>query len=133
RRHLIANRVLARRALRRGTCLRPMARIEQFRECGFPPGAPCAHARGQPPGTRCTAPRSIQPSVRREHMRRTVNDWGRVASVAAASCLLWWAWKYRARRRDDTRRALGGSHGVFLRERVTVRAPADRLFAFWKN
>lgn len=39
----------------------------------------------------------------------------------------------RDRRRDDTRRALGGPSGVFLRERVVVRAPIETLFSFWRN
>ncbi len=39
----------------------------------------------------------------------------------------------RERRRDDTRRALGGGAGVFLRERVNVNAPASKLFRFWQN
>ena len=99
-------------------------------------------------------------------MQRNVNDWERVASLAAASFLLWSAWKMkktgaartqvaltavglvaraasgycpvnamlgRERRRDDTRRALGGSKGTFLRERVIVRAPVEQLYAFWRN
>jgi len=72
-------------------------------------------------------------------MKRNVNDWERVATLAAASFLLWSAWKItktlrgRERRRDDTRRALGGSRGTFLRERVIVRAPVGQLYTFWRN
>ena len=97
-------------------------------------------------------------------MQRNVNDWERAASIAAASVLLWSAWKQsgrsrrgptlaaagllargatgycpvnalvgRERRRDDTKRALGGGSGVFLRERISVNAPADKLFKFWQN
>ena len=63
------------------------------------------------------------------------NDWRRVAIVAAASFLAWQALKRlnRGRRRDDTRRALGGSNGIFLRERVEIRAPIDALYKFWHN
>ena len=99
-------------------------------------------------------------------MQRNVNDWERVASLAAASFLLWSAWKMkktgmarnqvaaaavgliaraasgycpvnamlgRGRRRDDTKRALGGARGTFLRERVIVRAPVAQVYAFWRN
>ena len=102
-------------------------------------------------------------------MQRNVNDWERIASLAAASFLLWSAWKMtkenrtgaartrtaltaagliaraatgycpvnamlgRGRRRDDTRRALGGGRGTFVRERVIVRAPIERLYNFWRD
>jgi len=72
-------------------------------------------------------------------MQRNVNGWERVATIAAASFLLWSAWKIRKtmlgreRRRDDTRRALGGSRGTFLRERVIVGAPVEKLYTFWRN
>jgi uncharacterized membrane protein len=99
-------------------------------------------------------------------MQRNVNDWERIASLAAASFLLWSAWKMkktgadrarvaltaagligraasgycpinavlgRGRHRDDTRRALGGSRGTFLRERVIVRAPVEKLYSFWRD
>jgi uncharacterized membrane protein len=93
-----------------------------------------------------------------------MNDWERAASIAAASVLLWSAWKRpgtsrrapalaavgllargasgycpvnamlgRERRRDDTKRALGGGGGVFLRERININAPANTLFKFWQN
>ena len=99
-------------------------------------------------------------------MQRNVNDWERIASLAAASFLLWSAWKRnqrgaartrtaltaagligraatgycpvnavlgRGRRRDDTRDALRGSRGTFLRERVIVRAPVEKLYSFWRD
>jgi uncharacterized membrane protein len=99
-------------------------------------------------------------------MQRNVNDWERIASIAAASFLLWSAWKAkktgaartraaitaagligravsgycpvnaalgRERRRDDTRRALGGGKGTFLRERVIVQAPVEQIYRFWRN
>jgi uncharacterized membrane protein len=99
-------------------------------------------------------------------MQRNVNDWERIASLAAASFLLWSAWKMkqrggartrtaltaagligraatgycpvnallgRERRRDDTRRALSGQRGTFLRERVIVRAPVEKLYSFWRD
>ena len=99
-------------------------------------------------------------------MQRNVNDWERVASLAAASFLLWSAWKMkqrgaartrvaltaagligraatgycpvnallgRGRQRDDTRQALGGHKGTFLRERVIVRAPVEKLYSFWRD
>ena len=97
-------------------------------------------------------------------MHRNMNDWERAASIAAASVLLWSAWKRpgtsrrgpalaaaglfargasgycpvnamlgRERRRDDTKRALGGGGGVFLPKAIIVNAPADKLFKFWQN
>jgi uncharacterized membrane protein len=39
----------------------------------------------------------------------------------------------RERLRDDPRRALAGPLGVFIQERVTIEAPADQLFDFWRN
>src|SRR5262245_59128121 len=39
----------------------------------------------------------------------------------------------RERRRDDTKQALGGDNGIFLRERVTVQASPDRLYRFWQQ
>src|SRR5262245_43436423 len=37
--------------------------------------------------------------------------------------------------RDDggTREALGGPSGILVEEVVTIDAPMDRLFAFWRN
>jgi uncharacterized membrane protein len=35
--------------------------------------------------------------------------------------------------REGTREALGGARGVIVEEVVTISAPADRLFAFWRN
>jgi len=99
-------------------------------------------------------------------MQRNVNDWERIASITAASFLLWSAWRMkktgaararvamtaagligravsgycpvnamlgRERSRDDTRRALGGGKGTFLRERVIVRAPIEKLYTFWRD
>ena len=34
---------------------------------------------------------------------------------------------------SDTRAALGGGRGVTVDEVVTINAPAERLFAFWRN
>lgn len=63
------------------------------------------------------------------------NGWRRIAVVAAASVVAWQMLKrYRGgRRRDDTRRALGGRNGVFLRERVEIKTPVDVLYRFWHN
>ena len=67
-------------------------------------------------------------------MQRTVNGWVRAASVAGAAVLVWSAWKgYQGRRRDDTRRALGGTRGTLIRERIAIRAPIETLFSFWRN
>jgi uncharacterized membrane protein len=38
-----------------------------------------------------------------------------------------------ARERDDTRRRLSGARGVQVEEVVTIRAPADQLYAFWRD
>jgi uncharacterized membrane protein len=35
--------------------------------------------------------------------------------------------------RDGTREALGGARGINVEEVLTINAPADRLFAFWRN
>jgi uncharacterized membrane protein len=35
--------------------------------------------------------------------------------------------------RDDTREALGGTRGVFVRERITIDAPVGTLFEFWSD
>ena len=37
------------------------------------------------------------------------------------------------RRQRDTRLALGGRRGTFVRESVTVKAPADALYALWRD
>jgi uncharacterized membrane protein len=99
-------------------------------------------------------------------MQRNVNDWERVASVAAGAVLAWSAWHGargrkasavtalgaaalaargitgycpvnaaigRGRHRDDTRDALGGVRGIFIRERIGIRAPIETLFSFWRN
>jgi uncharacterized membrane protein len=39
----------------------------------------------------------------------------------------------RARTRDDTRSALGGSRGMHVKEAVTVRAPTETVYAFWRR
>src|SRR6185436_16293169 len=35
--------------------------------------------------------------------------------------------------RVGTREALGGARGVLVEEAVTIGAPADRLYSFWRN
>src|SRR4051812_13604348 len=37
------------------------------------------------------------------------------------------------RERDDTRRRLSGSRGIQVEEVVTIAAPADQLYAFWRD
>jgi uncharacterized membrane protein len=68
-------------------------------------------------------------------MRNTLTGWQRAALCGATAFLAWQAWRRvgRGRRRDDTKRALGGSRGVFLRERVEVLAPVAALYRFWQN
>lgn len=39
----------------------------------------------------------------------------------------------RERRRDDTRRALGGSHGIGVQEQVVIARPPREVFDFWNN
>lgn len=39
----------------------------------------------------------------------------------------------RERRRDDTKHALAGERGIFLRERVVIQAPVEKIFRFWQN
>ena len=68
-------------------------------------------------------------------MRNNLTGLQRAALFGAAAFLAWQAWQRlgRGRRRDDTKRALGGSRGVFLRERVVVLAPVAALYRFWQN
>lgn len=95
--------------------------------------------------------------------KRNVNDWERIASVAAGVGLIAFAvksprWRStaastgagllargvsgycpvnhaigRERRRDDTRSALGGPRGVRLQDGITIRRPAHELFAYWRS
>jgi uncharacterized membrane protein len=39
----------------------------------------------------------------------------------------------RGRRRDDTRRALGGTRGVGVRESITIERPVQEVFDFWND
>jgi uncharacterized membrane protein len=39
----------------------------------------------------------------------------------------------RARTRDDTRAALGGSRGVLVTEAITVAVPRDEVYRFWRT
>jgi uncharacterized membrane protein len=39
----------------------------------------------------------------------------------------------RGRTRDDTRQALGGTHGVFVQESITIDAPVEMLFELWRD
>ena len=39
----------------------------------------------------------------------------------------------RERRRDDTRTALGGPRGVHVTESIVVRAPREKVYAFWRS
>jgi uncharacterized membrane protein len=95
-------------------------------------------------------------------MRRNVGTLERVASVAAGLLLVTATRRTRARpvaavigtgllargvtgycpvkaagehgrARDDTRVALGGPRGVHVNEAVTVRAPCDEVYDFWRT
>jgi uncharacterized membrane protein len=37
------------------------------------------------------------------------------------------------RRRDDTRRALGGSRGIVVEERASIASTPEKLYAFWRR
>ena len=39
----------------------------------------------------------------------------------------------RERNRDDTRTALGGPRGVHVTESIVVRAPREKVYAFWRS
>jgi uncharacterized membrane protein len=95
-------------------------------------------------------------------MQRNVETWERLVSVAAGAGLVAAGWRrggvarraattlgtglmargisgycpvnaVTGRRRDDTRRALGGGRGVFVQERITIDAPVRALFEFWSD
>jgi uncharacterized membrane protein len=96
-------------------------------------------------------------------LSRNVNDWERVASIAAGVALVALAvkkprWRAmaastgagliargaggycpvnhatgRGRRRDDTKEALGGSRGVRLQDGITIRRPAGELYDYWRT
>lgn len=96
-------------------------------------------------------------------MHANLEDWQRAAALAAGATLLTWAYRRRtartpvaavgmllcaqglsgyspirsltgrARRRDDTRRALGGPRGVKLEEAITIARPPAELFDRWKR
>lgn len=97
-------------------------------------------------------------------MRQNVNDWERVASIAAAAALIALGSRQPARsrgpvlgaaagllargltgyclvnaalgrnsRRSNTKEALGGPRGIYVRESVTIARPVNEVFAFWRN
>jgi uncharacterized membrane protein len=96
-------------------------------------------------------------------LARNVNDWERVASVAAGAALAAYALGREGRRqpagaaaigliargvsgfcpvnaatgrrrvRDDSRRALSGSRGIRIDESVTINRPPAELYRFWRN
>ena len=96
-------------------------------------------------------------------MQKNVNDWERVVSVLAGAALIGLAIRRRqgrvslattgvgllgrglsgicpvnaaigrTRRRDDTREALAGSHGIHIREAITVDRPVEDLYAYWRD
>ncbi len=96
-------------------------------------------------------------------MRRNVETWERVASVAAGAALLALAVRESRVRRvagttgaglimrgltgfcpvnaavgrglasDDTRVALGGSRGVHVRDTITILRPASEIYDFWRQ
>src|SRR6187399_1560168 len=69
----------------------------------------------------------------------------RLFTVLAGAALLGYAWKngsrslglmsagLLARGATDTRRALTGGRGIHIRESVTINAPADRIYRFWRQ
>jgi len=71
-------------------------------------------------------------AARRRHLVGAVGALGLIARGAAGFCPVNAAIG-RGRRRDDTRRALGGSHGIGVREVVTIECSADDVFAFWNH
>jgi uncharacterized membrane protein len=68
-------------------------------------------------------------------MRRTTS--GRLLAAASIPILFsgaterWPAWLGRAD--DDTRRALGGSRGVHVREAIRLEIPTSDAYAFWRR
>jgi uncharacterized membrane protein len=96
-------------------------------------------------------------------MRRNVNDWERLASIAAGTALLWLGMRgrringlaassgaglllrglsgycpvnaltYRGSDRSDTRVALGGDRGIHVYESLVIYRPRRELFRFWRD
>ena len=99
-------------------------------------------------------------------LQQNVENWERIASVAAGAALIAWSAKRgghgvarksmttlgvgligrgasgycpvnhaigRTRRRDDTRRALGGARGSNVNEAVTIHRPPAEIFRFWRD
>lgn len=71
-------------------------------------------------------------AARRREPLGAVGALGLIARGAAGFCPVN-AVIGRGRRRDDTRRALGGPHGIGVREAVTIERPAEDVFAFWNH
>jgi uncharacterized membrane protein len=71
-------------------------------------------------------------AAKRRELLSAAGALGLIARGAAGFCPVN-ALLGRGRRRDDTRRALAGSHGIGLREVVTIERSADDVFAFWNT
>ena len=94
-----------------------------------------------------------------EHIAPNVGSMERVVTLAAGAALLGYAWKHRSRglgmtsagllargatgfcpayaalgvNHADTRTALSGARGIHVRESITIDAPAEQLYTFWRE
>lgn len=71
-------------------------------------------------------------AARRRQMAATIGGFALIARGASGFCPVNAA-VGRGRRRDDTRRALGGSRGVGVRESITIERSAPDVFDFWND
>jgi uncharacterized membrane protein len=58
---------------------------------------------------------------------------GLMARGLSGYCPINAATRRGGRRRDDTRKALGGPRGVHVTESIVVRAPREEVYAFWRS
>jgi uncharacterized membrane protein len=58
---------------------------------------------------------------------------GLMARGLSGYCPINAATRRGGRRRDDTRKALGGPRGVHVTESIVVRAPREKVYAFWRS
>jgi uncharacterized membrane protein len=71
-------------------------------------------------------------AVRRSRPGRLVAGASLIARGAAGFCPVNYAIG-RERRRDDTRRALGGARGIHLHDSITIDRPVSEVFQYWRN
>src|SRR5690349_18412191 len=70
-----------------------------------------------------------------EDLRTRTNDGSTKGLLAllAGAAVLGYAWRRYYRRTADTRRALSGTRGVHVRESITIDAPVEDIYRFWRT